>query len=403
MNAERIILLVDMNAFFASVEQQCNPLLRGKPTLVGGACGKRSVVAAASYEARPFGIRSGMSMFEALKLCPDAIVVEGNPHKYVDVAHKVFRICENYTDAMEIYSIDECFLDVTDTCERFGGPWEIARAIKRRIRADLRLTCSVGIAPNKMLAKLAADMQKPDGLVEIKRDEVKELLENLPVEELHGIGGRMREHLAKMGIFTGGDLGRAPVAELKRRFGISGDVFHQMGTGTYFSPIIPHHSRPDAKSMGHSYTLERNTRDINLIHRHLLRLSEMVGRRLREDGYCGRTITLTLRYANMHTFCRQRSIIDSLDDGYDIYLAALPILRRQLAKDKRAVRLVGISISNLMRSRQLDLFANPHKREVLSVVDAVNDRYGEFTLKRASLLNLSVREKTHGFEGKELE
>jgi len=403
MKKERIILLVDMNAFFASIEQVCNPGLRGKPVLVGGSSSKRSVVAAASYEARPYGVRSGMSVSEALRLCPGAILVEGDPRKYVDTAHRVFQICRDYTDMMEIYSIDECFLDVTETQERFGGPLEIGRAIKRRLREDLGLTCSIGIAPNKMLAKLAAEMQKPDGLVEIKREEVKTILENLPVNELHGIGERLRILLAKMGITTAGELGRASVRELKMRFGVIGEVLHEMGNGTYFSPIIPYHSQPDAKSMGHSYTLEKNTRDPDLIHRHLLRLSEMVGRRLREAGFAGRTVTLTLRYANMHTFTRQRSLQEHLDDGYAIYQAALPILHRQLQKDRHAVRLVGVSVSNLVRAHQLNLFADKRWRDILSVMDAINDRYGEFTIRRASLLDLSIRDKTHGFAGRELD
>lgn len=403
MDAERIILLVDMNAFFASVEQRCNPSLRGKPVLVGGSRSKRSVVAAASYEARPYGIHSGMCLRKALDLCPQAVVVEGNPSKYSDTAHRVFRICSDYTDMMEIYSIDECFLDITNTQERFGGPWEVGYAIKRRIWANLGLTCSVGIAPNKMLAKLAASMKKPDGLIEIKRDEVSRLLENLPVERLHGIGEHMRVRLARMGVTTASELGRFSTNTLKRYFGANADVLHQMGTGTYFSPVIPYHSVPDAKSIGHSYTLDENTRDTNLIQSHLLRLSEMVGRRLRKGGFSGKTITLTLRYANMHVFNRQKSLVDYIDDGYDIYLAALPILDSQLARDRRAIRLVGVCVSNLTKGRQLHMFGDPRKEDISNVMDAINNRYGEFTVKRARILDLQVRAKTHGFEGKKLE
>ena len=400
MDRDRTILLVDMNAFFASVEQRCNPNLRGRPVLVGGSPSTRSVVAAASYEARPYGIRSGMSLMEALRLCPEAVLVEGNPAKYADTSRRVFRILMDYTDQMEIYSIDECFLDVTATQDMFGGAWEIARTIKRRLRAELGLTCSIGVAPNKMLAKLAAGFQKPDGLTEIKQEEVKDLLESLPVEELHGIGEKLRIRLARLGITTAGGLGRASRDWLKRQFGILGEVLRDMGNGVDRSPIIPYHNQPDVKSMGHSYTLSRNTRDWNVVSRHLLRLSEMVGRRLREEGYAGRTITLVLRYADMHTFGRQKSLSEYLDDGYAIYQVALSILRPRI-KDKRAVRLVGVCASNLAKgTRQMNLFADPRQRDLLRATDAINDKYGEFTIKRASLVDLESSVKTHGFGGR---
>ena len=398
MKNDRTILLVDMNSFFASVEQQSNPMLQGKPVLVGGSASKRSVVAAASYEVRPYGVRSGMPLMEAWQRCPEAILVEGTMSKYIDVSHRVFQICGEYTDQMEIYSIDECFLDVTHTQERFGGAREIARAIKRRIRADFGLTCSVGIASNKILAKLASGMQKPDGLTEIKQEEVGALLEDLPVEKLHGVGDKLRVRLAKMGITTAGTLGRASKNWLKREFGVMGEALHEMGNGTYDPPVIAYHSEPDIKSVGHSYTLSRNTRDWNVVHRHLLRLSEMVGRRLREHGHSGRTVSLVLRYADMHTFSRQKSIPEYLDDGYAIYLVALSILRQQ-DRDKRAIRLVGVCVSNLAKGmHQLNLFENPHKRDVLKVMDDINDRYGEFTIKRATLVDLHTRVISHGFD-----
>ena len=398
MNNNRTILLVDMNSFFASIEQQSNPNLRGKPVLVGGSPSKRSVVAAASYEVRPYGVRSGMPLMEAWQRCPEAILVQGSMSKYTDASHRVFKICGDYTDRMEIYSIDECFLDVTDTQDRFGGAWEIARAIKRRIRADLGITCSIGISSNKMLAKLAAGMQKPDGLTEIKQEQVKDLLENLPVEKLHGIGDKTRAHLTKMGITTAGTLGRASVNWLKREFGVFGEILHEMGNGTYCPPVVAYHSEPDIKSVGHSYTLGQNTKNWDIVHHHLLRLSEMVGRRLREQGYSGRTITLVLRYADMHTFSRRKSIPEYLDDGYAIYQVALSILRQQAA-DKRAIRLVGVCVSNLAKGmHQLNLFANPRRRDMLKVMDAINDRYGEFTIKRASLVDLKTRSVSHGFE-----
>ncbi|MDO8683303.1 MAG: DNA polymerase IV [Armatimonadota bacterium] len=386
MGRNRTILLVDMNAFFASIEQQCNPLLMGKPVVVGGPVCSRSVVSAASYEARPFGVRSGMPVVEALGRCPDLTLVVGDIRKYVDVSRRVFQICGDYTDLLEVYSIDECFLDVTATQDRFGGAKGVAGEIKRRIRGELGLTCSVGIGPNKTLAKLAAGMQKPDGLTEVRPDEVKSLLENLPVEELHGVGNKVAARLRRLGVTTAGALGRIPVERLKRAFGVYGEILHAMGNGVYDSPVVPYYDQPEVKSVGHSHTMSKNTRDWDTLSRNLLRLSEMVGRRLREQNLAGRTITLAVRYADMHTFTRQRSISDYLDDGFAIYQVASSILREQLG-DKRPIRLVGVCVSNLARgTRQLSLFSDERWRKLLKAMDAINDRYGEFVIRRASLV-----------------
>jgi len=383
-----------MNSFFASVEQQCNPSLRGKPVAVGGPAGSRSVVSAASYDARPFGVHSAMPVMEALSKCPELVLVSGDMRKYVDVSHRVFRICGEYTDLMEVYSIDECFMDVTPTMHLFDGAKNIAREVKRRIREDLGLTCSIGIGPNKTLAKLAAGMQKPDGLIEIQPGQVRDLLENLPVEELHGIGDKIGAKLRSMGISTAGALGRTPRERLKRYFGIYGEILHDMGNGAYDPAIIPCFDQPDMKSIGHSRTLSKNTRDWNVLSRNLLRLSEMVGRRLREQGFSGRTVTLVVRYSDMHTFTRRRSIHEHIDDGYAIYEIALSILREQVS-DKRAIRLVGVCVSNLAKDcRQLNLFSDERSRKIMEAMDTINNRYGEFTIRRASLVDLKPRGRT---------
>lgn len=393
----RIVMLVDMNSFFASIEQACNPNLKGKPVLIGGSESGKGVVAAASYESRVFGIKSGMSMRDALRVCPTAIVVAGDLEKYEDIARQVFRICMDYTDMLEIYSIDECFLDVSKTADHFGGAVNIAKKIKARIKNHLRLTCSIGISVNKMLAKLASGMQKPDGLVEIKQSEIPVLLENMPVSKLHGIGNRLSNRLAKFGITTAGNLGRVSVQRLRKEFGIVGEYLHFMGLGIDESPVVPYYERPDAKSVGHCYTLESSTRDSDIIHRQLLRLSEMVGWRLREDNYAGRTITLTLRYADFHTFTRQHTISNYIDDGYDIYNAARFILSKEY-DNSQLIRLIGVSVSNLVKGiYQPNLLSNPKWRSALKAMDSINNRFGEFTIKRASLMSIEANKKTHGF------
>jgi len=388
MEKDRTILLVDMNSFFASIEQQCNPHLKGKPIAVGGPIDSRSVVSAASYEARQFGVRSGMPVGEALARCPELILVRADLRKYVDVSRRVFQICGDFTDLMEIYSVDECFMDVTPTESLFGGAWNLAIDLKRRIREELGLTCSIGIGPNKTLAKLAAGMQKPDGLVRIRPEEAAELLDRLPVEKLHGIGGKVAARLKRIGITTAGEMGRMSRERLKREFGVYGEILHEMGKGTYSSPVVPYHNPLDVKSVGHSHTLAKNTRDWELLERHLLRLSEMVGRRLREQKLAGRTVTLVVRRADMHTFSHQRSLSEYIDDGYDIYQVASSILHKQ-AGNKHAIRLIGVCVSNLVKgTRQLNLFADERQKRLMQAADAINDRYGEFTIRRARLIDI---------------
>jgi len=389
MNKNRTILLLDMNSFFASVEQQCNPNLVGRPIAVGGPAGTRSVVSTASYEARKFGVHSAMPVNEALQRCPELVMVHGDMRKYIDVSRRVFRICSDYTDLLEIYSIDECFMDVTPTMNLFGGPWRLALDIKRRIREELGLTCSIGIGPNKVLAKLAAGMKKPDGLTEIPPEDVARVLENLPVEKLHGIGDKVAARLKEMAIPTAGILGRTPRERLKRHFGVFGEILQAMGQGTSDSLVVPYYDSPDMKSVGHSHTLGRNTCDWEVLSHTLLRLSEMVGRRLREQGYSGRTVALSVRYSDMHTFSRRRSLPEHIDDGYAIYSVALSILKDQVG-NARPIRLIGVCVSNLVRgSHQLSLFADQRQEKLLEALDAINDRYGEFTIRRASLLEVT--------------
>jgi DNA polymerase-4 len=252
-----------------------------------------------------------------------------------------------------------------------------------------------------MLAKIAANIQKPDGLVEIRREDVKDLLENLPVEKLHGIGERLRVQLERMGIFTAGQLGRTPKNILKLKFGVLGEALHEMGNGVYSPAIVPYYDKPDIKSVSHSYTLSRNTRNMDLVQRHLLRLSEMVGRRLREQGFAGKTITLVIRYADMHFASYRRTFNEYFDDGFGIYRAALSIFNQH--SDRRAIRLVGVCVSSLAKNvRQMDLFTDPRGKNLLKAVDAINDKYGEFTVKRASLVGIKALEKTHGFDKKSL-
>ncbi len=378
--ASRIIMHIDMNAFFASVEQQCNPALRNKPIAVIGS-NHRTVVTTSSYQARAFGVKTGMTVREAKRCCPHLILVTGNNTKYTDTCVKFTSIFKDYTPLVEVFSIDEAFLDITGSLKLFHSPGHIAASIKKEIKDKLGLTCSVGIAPNKLLAKLASNLKKPDGL-----EEVSSLLEKLPVKELCGIGSHLEAYLAEMGIRTCGELGRSSVSSLKKRFGIIGEYLHSMGQGIDDSPVIPLGEESPPKSIGHSMTLPSDISQRKVMAKHLFRLAEMVGRRLRRHRLQGRTIALTVRYSDFTTFTRQLTLKHSIDHSQHIYHNALKILNA--IRLKQAVRLLGVTISNLISSTvQLPLFEEGQKRMIITrMMDDINDRYGEFTLTWGSIL-----------------
>ena len=383
--ASRIIMHIDMNAFFASVEQQCNPALRNKPIAVIGS-NHRTVVTTSSYQARAFGVKTGMTVREAKRCCPHLILVTGNNTKYTDTCVKLTSIFKHYTPLVEVFSIDEAFLDITGSLKLFQSPGHIATSIKKEIKDKLGLTCSVGIAPNKLLAKLASNLKKPDGLVEIKLEEVSSLLEKLPVKELCGIGSHLEVYLAEIGIMTCGELGRSNVSSLKKRFGIIGEYLHSMGQGIDDSPVIPMGEESPPKSIGHSMTLPSDISQRAVMAKHLFRLAEMVGRRLRRHYLHGRTITLTIRYSDFTTFTRQLTLKHPINHSQYIYQNVLKILNT--IRLKQAVRLLGVTISNLIsRTVQLPLFEEEKKGMIITkLMDDINDRYGEFTLTWGSVL-----------------
>jgi DNA polymerase-4 len=293
----RIVMHIDMNAFFASVEQQANPELRGKPIAVIGSHG-RTVITTSSYEARAFGVKTGMAKWEALKVCPHLIFVVGDNKKYTYTSSRIIEMMKAYTPLVEVFSIDEAWLDVTHSLQLFGSAERIAYLLKAQIRQSFGITCSIGIAPNKLLAKLASDMQKPDGLTIIKPDEVAKVLEIIPANDLCGIGKKMERHLALLSIKTCGQLGRADEQMLTRKFGIMGKRYKEWGQGIDHSLVVPQEEEDDVKSVGHSMTLRRDVDTREDILKYLLQLSEMVGRRARRYGVTGKTVSLYIRFAD---------------------------------------------------------------------------------------------------------
>jgi len=380
----KIIMCSDMDAFFASVEQKTNPLLRNKPIAVIGS-GARTVITTASYEARMFGVTTGMTVYEAKKLCPHLIFVVGNNEKYTSTSKELERIYTQFTPDVEIYSIDEAFLDITATHHMFGGVDNVARGIKKAIREHFGITCTIGIGPTILIAKLASDLAKPDGLRWIKEEEVPSLLEHLPVKKLWGIGARTAYALASMGIETCGDLGRAPVSILRRRFGIMGEVLKGMGMGIWARPIMIHEQEP--RSIGHSTTLPFDIWTREEIGAYMLQLSEMVGRRARRFGYRGRRVSLTIRYTDFETFTKQMTFPAYTNDTHTICRYAFSIL--DTIRLRKRIRLMGIRLSLLIRETcQMELFGEFGKRHALvHAMDTVNDRYGEHTLAWASYVH----------------
>ncbi|MCX8044832.1 MAG: DNA polymerase IV [Desulfobacterota bacterium] len=384
---QRTVIHLDMNAFFASVEQQRNPALRGRPIAVVGS-GIRTVVTTASYEARACGVKTGMTMGEARSRCPDIVFVPANNGRYADTCSRFVALCHGFTPFVEVFSIDEVFLDVTGSLRLFGSARSIVHTIKQELRARFGLTCSAGIAPNKLLAKLASDMEKPDGLVEIRPEEVAGFMEHLPVGKLCGIGSCTEQKLALIGITTCGELGRADPLLLRRHFGVIGEQLIRMGRGEDDSPVVPVTEGSDPKSIGHSMTFEQDIACRQTLEGHLLRLAEMVGRRARCAGFAGRTVAVTVRYRDFTTFTRRRSVSRLICDTLDIYEVARSILAS--LRLRQAVRLLGITLGNLARQpRQLELLPERQRQQAISrVLDEVNSRYGDFTLTFGSLLAL---------------
>ena len=385
MTMNRTIVHIDQNAFFASVEQQCNPKLRGKPIAVIGS--GRTVVTTASYEARAFGVKTGMNTWEARQKCPHLIFVVGDNRKYTHTSSGIVRIFLEYTPLVEVFSIDEAFLDVTGSLRMFGSAERIAGLIKEEIRRQFGLTCSIGIAPNKLLAKLASEMQKPDGLTVILPEDVSRTLERVPIEDLCGIGSRTHKQLALYGIRTCGDLGRFPVDILRRKFGIVGERLHCMGLGIDDSSVVPVEETEEVKSVGHSMTLERDIKERKDILKYLLQLSEMVGRRARRYGVAGKTVHLTVRYADFTTFGRQQTRKTPTSNSEEIFKEAVGILDTFVLT--QPVRLLGVRITNLCYQReQLPLFAEERKKALATgAMDVVNNKFGDFTVTYGTILD----------------
>ncbi len=379
------ILHVDMDAFFASVELLDHPELKGKPVIVGHRSA-RSIVTAATYEARKFGVNSALPMSIALRRCPDAIVLEPHFERYQHFSAMVMQIFDEVTPIVERLGIDEAFLDVAGARTVFGSPLRVAELIRSRVRAETGLICSVGAASTKFVAKLASGLSKPDGLLVVPADQTIALLHPLPIAKLWGVGGKTEEVLRGRGLHTIGDIAHASRDTLLRAVGEAGaDRLHDLCWG-----IDPRrvHTRAEEKSVGHEMTFETNITDPTVIRAELLRMSNMVAVRLRKANLVGRTVVLKLRFGDFTTITRSRTIAEPTDLGRKIYEEVREIYQA-LGKQDAPIRLVGVRAEQLQdtASTQFGLWDESEGwREAEDVMDAASAKFGRGAVKPARLL-----------------
>ncbi len=385
------ILHVDMDAFYASVEVVKNPSLRGKPVIVGGQ-GGRGVVTSASYEAREFGVTSAMPMIRARRLCPHAVYLPNDFETYLSFSRRIRDVFLSVTPLVEPLSLDEAFLDVSGSVRLFGEPPEIGRLVKRRV-LELGLPCTVGVAPNKFLAKLASTRAKPDGFLVVYPHEVERFLHPLPITALWGVGQQTGDALRKLGLRTVGDVARLPRRTLERAIGDAlGGHLHELSNGRDDRSVVP--DEP-AKSVGSEETFSRDIDATEEVLRELLRLSDRTAGRLRSKGLCGRTVTIKVRFSNFKTITRSRTLEHEVDTPFEIYDMARELYLK-LDPDRPRIRLLGVSVSGVVPGpprRQLELLegaegraASDRRARASDAIDDIRHRFGTDALTQAALL-----------------
>ena len=383
------ILHVDMDAFYASVETIKDPSLKGKPVIVGGQ-GGRGVVTSASYEAREYGVHSAMPMVRARRVCPHAVFVSNDFDAYLDYSKKIREIFLSFTPLIEPLSLDEAFLDVAGSARLFGSPESIAVLVKERV-AELGLTCTVGVASNKFLAKLASARGKPDGLLVVPEEQIQDFLHPLPITALWGVGPQTGEALRRLGLKTVGEVAAIPRRTLERAIGDSlGAHLHDLANGIDDRVVVVNEP---AKSIGSEETFPHDLDSMEEIVREILRLSDRTAERLRSRGLCGRTVTLKVRYANFQTITRSKTLDGEIDTQTEIFEVSRA-LYLALQKGVQRIRLLGVTISGLEAGppkRQLTLSEDPPQRlrwsDATKAVDSIRDRFGRQAVLPARLLD----------------
>ena len=383
-----MILHIDMDAFYASIEQRDDPSLRGKPVVVGGSATGRGVVSAASYEARKFGIHSAMPGRKAAKLCPDAVFVRVRMEHYAKVGRQVREIFHRYTPLVQPLSLDEAFLDVTGSTRLFGDPVSIGMQIKEAIRNELDLPASVGVAPLKFVAKIASDLEKPNGFVVVQPADLISFLDPLPISRLWGVGIVGQKRLQKLGIQLIGDIRRADEKHIKSHFGNWGDHLWRLANGIDPRRVVPDRT---AKQISHERTFSTDMVDIETLHAVVSYLSEQVTQRLRRGGRRAKTITLKYRREDFRTFTRSHTLAKPTDSTTEVLSEAQRLLLEMRKREPRPVRLIGVSVGSLSDSnqpQQLSLFDDTSEsvaeKEVNKVVDQLSGLIGNNKVYRAA-------------------
>lgn len=389
------ILHVDMDAFYASVELRDRPDLRGKPVVVGG-LGARGVVLSATYEARAFGVRSAMPVGRARRLCPQAVFISPRHERYGAVSREVMAIFRAVTPEVEPLSLDEAFLDVSGAQRRLGRPTAIAELIRREVREQQSITCSVGVAAVKFVAKIASARCKPDGLLVVPRQGILGFLHPLPASALWGVGDKSEEVLARLGLRTVGDIAHVPEATLRRELGAAGAQLHALAWGRDPRPVIP---AREEKSVGAEETFPADVDDPDVIKRELLRLSGRTARALRAAGCVARTVTVKLRLASFKTITRSRTLHEPTDVAREIYTAACALYESSGLDARARLRLVGVRATGLRPAagapRQLALDDRPAGwREAEQAVDRITRRFGTDAIRPAALFRSSQDAET---------
>ena len=378
-----------MDAFYPSVEVLDNPELKGKPVIVGGSR-ERGVVSSASYEARKYGVHSAQPMVTAMRLCPNGIVLPVRMSRYKAVSEQVFEIFYLFTPLVEPLSIDEAFLDVTGSTRLLGSAIEIAEKIKQIVVVKTGLTISAGVAPSKFVAKIASDMEKPDGLTVVPANKIREFLDPLPIKKMWGVGKVTQEALSRLSIHTFKDLRQVSVEVLEKKFGRHGIHMHQLSMGIDERDVVTLH---DVKSIGHEDTYSKDILDLKLAKRELLSLANRVARRMRRKGLEGKTITLKVKYNDFVQITRSVTRHQYTNDSADIYSNICSLLEKT-AVGKKPVRLLGISLSNLADigfERQLSLFnqngSNEKRKELNKALDSIVEKFGGKGIRPGSLID----------------
>ena len=389
MTGQRFILHVDMDAFYASVEVREQPGLAGRPVIVGGSPRGRGVVSAANYEARRFGIHSAMPTARAMRLCPHAVCLPGRMSLYASVSHQIREIFNRYSPLVEPLSLDEAFLDVTDSQRLFGSAAEIANAIKQAISNELSLVASVGIAPNKFIAKIASDLDKPDGFVEVMPGEVQAFLDPLPVSRIWGVGKATGKELDRLGITTIAQLRQQSEAVLQDRFGKFGNHLWRLANGMDDRPVV---SDSEAKSISNETTFDSDISNRDTLRAWLMELTEQVCWRLRQQDLFGRTVQIKLRFADFSTITRSHTLPEATQQTKQVWQAVMALFDKAMQSESRRLRLVGVGVSGLSDTAQrpqvqTDMFEQPEdtrQTQLDEVADAIKSRFGSGGIRRGT-------------------